>query len=98
MAADEADDLAEVIPPLLQALEGLGYISRRLNPPDLPAVLRAVGAPDEALRAALPKLDAWPERLAPLAAPIRTAADAALAGFTALREVEEARGLFRALR
>ena len=100
MAERELEDLAAVVPPLLQALEGLGFIGRHLNPPDLPQVMAAVGGPDQALRGALPRLGAWPDHLAGLRAPIQEAAQAALAAFEGLRGAApgDVRSLYRALR
>src|SRR6516225_4888436 len=97
MAEGELEALKAVIPPLLQALEGLGFISRHLNPPDLARVLEAAGESDAALKAAMTRLDDWPQALAPLRGPIGEAGAAALAGFEALRTAEDARDLFRAL-
>lgn len=79
------DDLVAVLPPLLRALEVLGFVGRYLNPFHLQGVLAAVGAPDEPLRAARPRLDGWPGELAHAGEALRTAADAALAAFGELR-------------
>ena len=34
MSEAVVDDIVAVLPPLLQSLEALGFIARRLNPPD----------------------------------------------------------------
>jgi phospholipase/carboxylesterase len=79
------DDLAAVVPPLLHALEQAGFVGRYLNPPDLPAVLEAVGEADAPLKAARPRLDAWPDDLAGVRDRLAAAADAALRAFEGLR-------------
>ncbi|HEX7760073.1 MAG TPA: hypothetical protein VF459_11250, partial [Caulobacteraceae bacterium] len=58
------DDLTVLLPPLLRSLEALGFIARHLHPPRFAEVMLAAGAPDEPLRQARPRLDAWPDRLA----------------------------------
>ena len=102
MAGDDLDDLTALLPPLLQGLDALGFVARYLNPPDLPAVVAAAGAPDEAVRAALPRLEAWPARLAGLATRLKDASEAMLAAFEGLRGAAETpddvRGCYRALR
>jgi phospholipase/carboxylesterase len=102
MDSDQLDDLMALLPPLLQSLEALGFVARHLNPPDLNAVLSAVGAPDEALRAARPRLDGWPEALAGARERLVRACDETTAAFDALRAVRgeggDMRALFRAMR
>ena len=102
MEERELEDVVALVPPLLQALDRLAFVARYFNPADFGAVMDAVGAPDEALRALRPRLDAWPEALAHIRDALVAAADAALAGFDALRAApEEPDGLtavFRALR
>jgi phospholipase/carboxylesterase len=91
-----------VLPPLLQSLEALGFIARRLNPPDFGRVMHAAGTPDQVLRTELPRLAGWPEEFAHLRTPLQTASDAALAAFEGLRAVQQGNGdlvaVFRALR
>ncbi|MFO1237470.1 MAG: phospholipase [Alphaproteobacteria bacterium] len=79
------DDLAAFVPVLLQALETLGFVGRHFHPPRLAELMAGVGARDEPLRAARPRLDAWPPERAGLRAPLVRAADHALAAFDALR-------------
>ena len=79
------DDLAVFVPVLLQALETLGFVGRHFHPPRLAELMASVGARDEPLRAARPRLDAWPPERAGLRAPLVRAADHALAAFDALR-------------
>lgn len=103
MAEDSvAEDLAAVIPPLLAALEALGLVARYLNPPELGAVLAAVGEPDAPLREAAAGLSDWPEGLAALKGALTTACGHVLEAFEGLRAAEAAgcdMGMvFRALR
>jgi len=96
------DDISALLPPLLQALEALGFIARHLNPPDLGEVLAAVGAPDAELRAARGRLGDWGEPLAGVRARLDAAGETALKAFEALRAApdqdEPLRAVFRALR
>jgi phospholipase/carboxylesterase len=102
LAGDELEDLKAVLPPLLQSLEALGFVARYLNPPDFDTLMEAIGAPDEALRAALPRLEAWAENLTGLRTALEAASAAALAAFEALRaprdQPEGLMAVFRALR
>ena len=96
------DDIAAVLPPLLQSLEALGFIARYFNPPDFDRVMDTAGAPDQALQAVRSQLSDWPKPYAHVRAPLEAAADAALAAFRGLREVRDGHGdlssVFRALR
>jgi len=98
----ELDDLVAFLPPLLQALERLGFVSRYLNPPDFEELLAAVGQPDAELRGQAQRLQAWPEALDHVRAPLLAAADAALAAYDGLRaaahDPETLTAVFRALR
>ncbi len=97
----ELDDLMALLPALLGSLEALSFVARYLNPPDLPAVMAALGDPDASLRAARPRLDAWPERLAGVRAALEAATAATLAAFGGLRaatgQPDGLRAVFRAL-
>lgn len=96
------DDIVAVLPPLLQALDRLGFVSRYLHPAHFGQLLDAVGEPDVALAAQRHRLDEWPAELVDVQAALTTAADAAIGAFTALRAAPDAEdGLmasFRALR
>jgi phospholipase/carboxylesterase len=98
----QALDLARLLPPLLGALESLGFVARHLNPPDFAAVLEAVGEPEAALPQARAALADWPERDALARACLEAACDHALAAFAGLRGAAEAGGdmgeIYRALR
>jgi phospholipase/carboxylesterase len=97
MADETLGDLVALLPPLLRALEALGFAGRHLNPADVRPVLNALGAPDEAVRAELPRLDRWPESLAPVRTALTEAAEAVIAGFDALRAAGEQPGDMRAV-
>jgi phospholipase/carboxylesterase len=94
----EFADLQVLVAALLRSLEGLVVIGRHLNPPEIASVMWGVGAPDTELAAARPKLDSWPERLAPLRKPLAAASDAAVAAFEGIRSASDLRDVFRALR
>ena len=101
MSEAVVDDIVAVLPPL-QSLEALGFIARRLNPPDFGAVMEAAGTPDQALASVRSRLDHWPEEFADLRSSLQAASDAALAAFAGLRAVQQGHGdlvaVFRALR
>jgi len=98
----ELDDLVAILPPLLQALERLAFVSRYLDPAHFAAVMDAVDEPESPLRAERPRLDGWPAELADVQGALATAADAVLAAFEALRAAPNAddslMAAFRALR
>jgi len=100
--ADDLEDLTALLPPLLQGLDALAFVSRYLNPPDLPAVLAAAGDPDAKVGEALPRLAAWPDNLKGLAARLTSASEAMMSAFEGLRAAAETplevRGAYRALR
>ncbi|MDQ0463140.1 phospholipase/carboxylesterase [Caulobacter ginsengisoli] len=96
------DDLTELLPPLLTALERLNLLARHFDPPRYAQLMEAIGEPDAAVRAQLPRLEAWPESLADIRQAVRTAADAVIAAFEGLRSAADAEdglmAVFRALR
>ncbi|QWG13975.1 phospholipase [Bradyrhizobium sediminis] len=102
MSEAVVDDIAAVLPPLLQSLESLAFIARHLNPPDFDRVMEAAGSPDQALRAVRPRLAEWPEEFSGIRTSLEAASDAALAAFMGLRAVQNGNGdlvaVFRALR
>jgi phospholipase/carboxylesterase len=91
-------DLQVLLPALLRSLEGLVFVARHLNPPEVAAAVRAASASEGDLRAARPRLDAWPEPLAGVREAMCAACDAALAAFESLQEATDLRDIFRALR
>lgn len=97
---DDIDRIARVLEPLLRALEALEFVARHIHPSRLPSILKAVGAPDETLRAARADLPPAADSHAGLWAALDEAADLALAAFAELRGAgaDEMRGVFRALR
>jgi phospholipase/carboxylesterase len=98
----QALDLGRLLPPLLGALESLGFVARYLNPPDLAAVVEAVGRPDAEIPEARARLADWPERDAAARACLESACDHVTAGFAELHAAAQAGGemgqVFRALR
>lgn len=96
------DDIVAVLPPLLNALEALGFLQRNLHPPVFASVMNAIGAPEEALQAAGAAIGEWPEQFAGLRIQLDRAYDETLAAFAGLRDVERGNGdlvaVFRALR
>lgn len=98
----ELSDLVAVLPPLLQAMERLEFVARYLHPPNLEAVLAAVGEPDAALRQVRARLDGWPPGLAEVQQCLAAAADGALAAYDGLRaapgDPDGLMAVFRALR
>ena len=91
------EDLVVLLPALLRTLEALAFVSRFFNPPEFAAVMEAAKAPDEDLRAARPRLDAWPDHLAGMRRHLAQASDLALGAFEGLRAAEDLRAVFRAL-
>jgi len=92
------DDLRAFLPPLLRALEGLGFVARHLDPQALPRVLAVVAEPEATLRAVRPRLDAWPAPLGGVRDRLQTVADHALTAFEELGAAGDLRAIFRALR
>jgi phospholipase/carboxylesterase len=96
------DDVVAVLPPLLQAIETLGFVARNFHPPSFDRVMETAGRPDEDLSAVRPRLANWPAEFAELQNSLETASDAALAAFAGLRAVRAGQGditnAFRALR
>jgi len=102
MSEAVVDDIVAVLPPLLQSLEALGFVARYLNPPDFGRVMEEAGEPDEALRAARPRLAEWPAEFSEIKNALEAASGAALAAFDGLRAVQNGNGdlvsVFKALR
>src|SRR3954463_7490011 len=85
MSETAARNLVALVPPLLRALEALGFVARHFHPPEFGAVLEAVGTPDEELRADRELVESWPDELIDVAKLLSGASDAALAAFEGLR-------------
>lgn len=101
MSEREIEDLTRLLPALLEGLETLGFVARRLHPPDLPELVAAMGDADAAIAAALPPLDAWPAGLSDVRQALTTAAEAVVAAYAELRAAGPSGDLghvFRALR
>ena len=102
MDQDETDALANLVPPLLRALEILFFVSRHFHPPHLEQVLAGIGTPDAELGDVRVRYQESLTRMGDLGAALDSAADAALRAFAGLREVADSggdiRGAFGALR
>jgi phospholipase/carboxylesterase len=102
MSEAVVDDIVAVLPPLLQSLEALGFVTRHLNPQDFDRVMETIGTPDQALQAVRARLGIWPEQFAIVRQSLEAASEAALAAFVGLRAVQHGNGdltsVFRALR
>ncbi|MGA7070883.1 phospholipase [Bradyrhizobium sp.] len=85
------DDVVAVLPPLLQSLETLGFISRHFHPPSFDRLMETAGQPDEDLTAVRPRLANWPAEFADLQRSLETASDAALTAYAGLRAVQAGR-------
>jgi phospholipase/carboxylesterase len=92
------EDLKLFLPPLLRALEALGFAARHLNPPTLPQLLTAMVEPAAALRTVRPRLDTWPDALGGVRERLQAVADLTLTAFEELFAASDARGVYRALR
>ena len=102
MADRELDDLTALLPPLLNALEALAFVSRYFYPPAFADLMSAIGAPEDGLRAARGELGDWPQALQDIRTAVDTASELTLGAFDELRAVQreggDARGIYRALR
>ena len=102
---DESDAITgaivALIPPLLQALETLGFIGRHLHPPQLGQLVATVGARDAPVRDALEQFRqvAWPAQLERFREQMEVACDAAIKAFEGLRTAaEQGDGVLQAYR
>ncbi len=102
MSETVVDDIVSVLPPLLAALDALGFVARHLHPPAFGSVMNEIGAPDEALQQARASVGEWPEQFARTRSLMDRACDETLAAFAGLRDVERGNGdlvaVFKALR
>ncbi len=102
MAERELEDLKQLLPSLLEALEALGFVSRYFYPPDFIPLMSAVGEPDAPLRKAHEALSDWSEDLQHLRNAVDQASELTLAAFDELRAArggqDHMRAVYRALR
>jgi phospholipase/carboxylesterase len=84
--------ITDLLGPLLNSMEALSYVARRLHPPHLPELVASVGGIDEPLRQGLEpfRAQAWPEHLSPFADQMILAAEAVCLGFDNLRAAAQA--------
>lgn len=92
MTEDPRQALIAILVPLLQSLERLRFLSRHLHPPAFASVMAAIGAPDQALRAAMTARTDWPAEMAGARDALLRAADETLAAFDALRAAQAGGG------
>lgn len=96
------DDIVAVLPPLLDALEAIGFLQRNLHPPAFGAVMEAIDTPDATLRTSHDAIGAWPDQFAGLRERLDLACRETLAAYAGLRDVARGHGdlvaVFRALR
>ncbi|MDP6872894.1 MAG: dienelactone hydrolase family protein [Alphaproteobacteria bacterium] len=95
------DAITNLLSPLLNAMEALGYVARHLHPPRLAELVASVAEVDPPLRQGLEEFRAmaWPEHLTSFAERMETAAVAVCHGFDNLRAaVEMPDGTFQAYR
>ncbi|MBV37402.1 MAG: phospholipase [Rhodospirillaceae bacterium] len=92
-AASDAliDAITNLLSPLLNALEALSYVARRLHPPALPELVASVAEVDPPLRQGLEVFRGmdWPEHMTAFAERMETAAVAVCRGFDNLRAATE---------
>lgn len=101
MEDHELEELTALVGAFLGALEACAFIGRHLNPPDLPELLRVVGAPEAGLPEMLARMSKWESRVAALRESLQDAGSSVVAGFAELRAAVEAgdvRAAFRGLR
>lgn len=94
-------DSGLIVPPLLEALDALGFIARFLDPSEFDGVMSAVGTPDATLRAALSQLNTAPHAPDSDSGRLKTASEQAILAFDGLRaalDQGDFRAVFRALR
>ncbi|MFP6749070.1 MAG: phospholipase [Alphaproteobacteria bacterium] len=86
------DAITDLLSPLLNAMEALGYVGRRLHPPHLAELAVSVAEVDQPLRQGLEgfRAIAWPEHLTEFAKNMELAANAVCLGFDGLREAAQA--------
>ena len=96
--------IADLVPPLLDALEALQYLSRHMDPAQIADHLVSVGAPEAPLEAALPAIRAadWPDHLTGFRDHLTASSECTLRAFEGLRAAITApdglRQAYRAIR
>lgn len=85
------DAISGIMPPLLRALDALGFIGRHLHPPRLGEVLETVGPVDEPLREQMATFQAidWPDHLSEFRTRVDTACDAVCKAFEGLDKAKD---------
>ena len=94
-AGADVDALLDVITalfgPLLNALDGLAFVSRRLHPPYVAELSQALVEPEQALREGLAGFNAaqWPEHLQDFRRQVLDTADVTVRGLAGLRDAAQ---------
>ncbi|WP_420560612.1 phospholipase [Tepidicaulis sp.] len=83
--------ITALVPPLLNAMDALSFITRRLHPPKLAELIDAVGPVDAPVREGLAAFQAqnWPEHLTRFAEQVALAAETTLKAFDGLHGAAE---------
>lgn len=93
---------ATTLPPLIDALDALGFLARHMHPPEVAEVFAALDNPDAPLREARTRIDALPDALEGVRSRLQVAADTTLQCYdgirTAIEQEGDLRALFRAMR
>ncbi len=95
------DAISNIMPPLLRAMDALGFIGRHLHPPQIAQVLEAIGPVDEPLREQLKQFQSvdWPDHLTEFKARVDTSCEAACRAFDGLAEAkDDPNGIMKAYR
>ncbi|MBT5192714.1 MAG: phospholipase [Rhodospirillaceae bacterium] len=95
------DGITNLLSPLLNGMQALSYVARRLHPPHLAELAASVAGIDDPLRQGLAAFRAltWPEHLSDFAKNMEAAATSVCFGFDGLREAAAAPdGTFQAYR
>ena len=83
--------ITALVPPLLNAMDALSFLTRRLHPPKLAELIGAVGPVDAPVREGLAAFQAqsWPEHLTRFAEQVALAAETTLKAFDGLHAAAE---------
>ena len=86
------DAIGNLLSPLLNAMEALGYVGRHFHPPHLAELMAGVAEVDQPLRQGLARFRAitWPEHLSAFTSRMEAAADAVCLGFNSLQAAVDA--------
>ncbi len=95
MARDDSDVVLDAImalvPPLLEALEALGFVARHIHPPHLDGLLAQVAEADEAMQTGRAHFNSitWPDDLSAFRAQVDLVAEEVTLAFEGLRAAQD---------